>query len=60
MEGGNYTVYVREGSCCAMPSNVRFIDNLFGRTYRYGLLSTDGPITWENNRWADNNEIIPQ
>ncbi len=57
LNGGNYTVYVRDGGY-GMPSNISFIGNRFGPSRTYGLTSFDGPVTWENNTWADTGEII--
>jgi len=57
MNGGNYTVFVRDGGY-GMPANISFVNNRFGSTSRYGLTSLDGPVGWENNTWADTGEII--
>ncbi len=57
LNGGNYTVYVRNGGY-GMPSNISFIGNRFGPSRTYGLSSFDGPVTWENNTWADTGEVI--
>jgi len=57
MNGGNYTVYVRDGGY-GMPTNVSFVNNRFGSSSEYGLTSFDGPVTWENNTWADTGEVI--
>jgi hypothetical protein len=54
LNGGNYTIYsIQIGSC-------RVTNNLFGRDYRFGLLSADGSVTWTNNRWIDTGATIPK
>jgi hypothetical protein len=57
MNGGNYTVYVRDGGH-GMPTNISFIGNRFGPSRTYGLTSFDGPVKWENNTWAETGEVI--
>src|SRR5690606_5175736 len=43
MNGGNYTIYVRHNlPHHPTPTNVRILDNRFGRDYQYGLYSLDG------------------
>ncbi len=51
MNGGNYTIFVRDGGH-GMPQNIRFIGNRFGESRVYGMTSTDGPIVWDDNTWA--------
>ena len=57
MNGGNYTVFVRDGGN-GVPSNITFSGNRFGTSHRYGLSSLDGPVNWENNTWAETGELI--
>jgi len=57
LNGGNYTVYVKNGGY-GNPQNVAFVDNRIGPDRRYGLVSQHGPIIWENNTWADTGEVI--
>jgi hypothetical protein len=51
--GGNFTVYSRAGTSYPAPTNVRILNNRFGRDYRYGLYSIDGTIQRSGNVWAD-------
>lgn len=55
LNGGNYTVYVRDGGF-GMPTNVRFENNRIGPDRMFGLLSADGTVTWVNNVWDDTGE----
>jgi hypothetical protein len=57
LNGGNYTVYVRDGGY-GMPSNITFTNNRIGPNRAYGILSIDGPIVWENNVLASTGELI--
>ncbi len=57
LNGGNYTVYVKDGGN-GVPKNVQIINNRFGPDRRYGFLSQHGPVVWENNTWADTGEVI--
>mgnify|MGYP001818056120 CR=1 FL=1 len=57
LNGGNYTVYVKDGGN-GVPQNVQIINNRFGPDRRYGFLSQHGPVVWENNTWADTGEVI--
>jgi len=59
MNGGNYTIYLRNGGH-GVPSDVRFEGNTFGPDRRYGLMVADGPYTWTNNTWASNGQVISQ
>ena len=59
MNGGNYTIYLRDGGH-GVPSNVKFEGNSFGPDRRYGLMVADGPYTWTNNTWASNGAVISQ
>jgi len=54
MEGGNYTVYLRDRGF-GSPTNVRMHGNTFGTDYRFGPLSLDNSPTTsiDNNKWAD-------
>ena len=56
MNGGNYTVYVMDDS-----GNVKVTNNWFGRDFRYGpkRVNATGTVTWSNNRFWDNNALIP-
>jgi len=59
MNGGNYTVFVRDGGH-GFPQNVTFTGNRFGGTNRYGIASIQGPVTWQDNTLADTGEVIDQ
>ena len=50
LNGGNYMVFVRKGGH-GMPSNVSFKGNRIGSNFKFGVASTDGAVTWENNVW---------
>jgi hypothetical protein len=52
LNGGNFTVYVRNGGH-GNPTNVRLLNNRFGRDYRFGLFSLDGSVQQQNNIWHD-------
>jgi hypothetical protein len=52
LNGGAFTIYSRDQGH-GPPTNVTVRGNSFGRDYLYGILSDDGPVTWENNIWAD-------
>ncbi|MDJ0791804.1 MAG: S-layer homology domain-containing protein [Acidimicrobiia bacterium] len=51
MNGGNYTIFVKDGGY-GMPKNVKFESNRFGPDRRYGLVAKNGSIGWSNNTWA--------
>jgi hypothetical protein len=58
LDGGSYTVYVDDQGY-GTPTNVRILDNAFGRNYTYGLMSIDpGDTVVEGNYWADTEEPI--
>jgi hypothetical protein len=57
MNGGNYTIFVRDGGK-GMPQNIQFTGNRFGETYRYGYTSIDGGTVWENNTVAETGAVI--
>lgn len=48
LNGGNYTVFVRDGGN-GMPTNILFTDNRIGPDRTYGIVSDDGPFGWQNN-----------
>lgn len=50
LNGGNYVIFVRDGGN-GMPSNVAFRNNRIGSNFKFGVLSTDGSIGWQNNVW---------
>lgn len=54
LNGGNYTIY------CS-GTNLRILNNRFGRDYRYGIRSqcSNGNTQWTGNVWDDNGESIP-
>jgi hypothetical protein len=57
LNGGNYTVYVRDGGY-GMPTGVRFENNRIGPNRTFGLISTDGPIVWTDNVWDATGEPV--
>ncbi|MGI9641698.1 MAG: right-handed parallel beta-helix repeat-containing protein [Acidimicrobiia bacterium] len=50
LNGGNYVVFSRQGQY-GTPSNVTFKNNRIGSNFKFGVLSYDGSITWQNNVW---------
>jgi hypothetical protein len=53
LNGGNYTIQIRDSGNGA-PTNVRILNNRFGRDYRYGLIKVNGgPHTISGNVWDD-------
>lgn len=57
LNGGNYTVYVRDGGN-GMPTNIEFSNNQIGVDNNYGIVSTDGPFSWEGNSLAATGQFI--
>lgn len=57
LNGGNYTIFDRDGGN-GVPQGVRITNNLFGRDFHYGLVSSDGGMDWQGNHWADTGELI--
>lgn len=57
LNGGNYTVFVRDGGN-GMPTNVAFTNNQVGDDRNYGVVSTDGPLTWEGNSLTATGQVI--
>lgn len=69
--GGGYCVYAggeSKGNAARPSSNVRFLDNTFGKS-QYAKCGYYGPVTaydasgsgnqWVNNRWADGGTVPP-
>jgi hypothetical protein len=58
LNGGNYTLFFRsndEGD----PEDILIRNNLVGRDYRYGIVSTDGSgVEVAENFWADTGEPV--
>ena len=57
LNGGNYTVYF-DAKDYGNPTNVRVINNRFGRDYRYGPWRADGDPWVEGNIWDDTEELM--
>ena len=55
--GGNYSVYVREGDY-GCPSQVAVSNNHFGRDFRFGLMSSDCGQYSCGNTWDDNGQPV--
>lgn len=54
-----YHVYSVSGGY-GTPSNVRFLNNRFGRTFGFGPCTFNAPApVWTGNVWDDNDEAIP-
>jgi hypothetical protein len=51
--GGNFTVYVRSAGSYGPPTNIRILNNRFGRDYHYGLYSVEGNPVIQGNVWDD-------
>ncbi len=59
LTGGNYTLYITDkGQGHGPPSNVRVINNRFGRGHRYGVIDMHGYVHLEGNRWDDTGELM--
>lgn len=59
LNGGNYTIYIRDkGTGYGPPTNVRVLNNRFGRDYQYGVLSVDGAPIVAGNVWDDSGELM--
>lgn len=60
LDGGNWILMVDPGSNYPAPTNVRILNNAFGRNFRGGPLLRDDAagITWEGNVWADTGESL--
>lgn len=57
LNGGNYTVFVRDGGN-GMPTNIEFSNNQVGTDRNYGVVSTDGPFSWEGNILTSTGQVI--
>jgi hypothetical protein len=58
LNGGNYTLFFRDKEH-GEPEDVVIKDNMIGRDYRYGLISSDGEgIELGQNYWSDTGESI--
>jgi hypothetical protein len=53
INGGIYVIFVRNGGY-GMPAGVKIANNRFGPDRKYGLLSSDGAVSWYNNVWDGN------
>ena len=60
LNGGNYTIYSRTANGNGAPTNVRVINNRFGRDYRYAIYSFDGPVSTSGNVWDDDDSPVPE
>jgi len=59
LNGGNYTIMLKVVKFGG-PTNVRIVNNRFGRSYQYGLLRLSGvPVKLEGNVWDDTGELVP-
>lgn len=60
LSGGGYTVFSRIGNYSASiaPTNVRILNNSFGKSYVYGLFSIDGSALCSGNTWASDDSSI--
>ncbi len=60
LTGGNFTLYITDkGAGHGPPTNVRVLNNRFGREYRYGVLDMFGFVHIQGNRWDDTGELMP-
>lgn len=50
LNGGNFVIFVRRGAY-GLPSNVTLKNNRIGSNFKFGVLSADGSVGWENNVW---------
>jgi Right handed beta helix region len=61
LNGGNYTVYVRDGGRGnGTPTGVSVTDNHFGGADVFGLLSADGSVAWSGNVADSSGQAISQ
>ncbi len=59
LTGGNFTLYITDkGNGYGPPTNVRVLNNRFGREYRYGVLDNFGYVHLQGNRWDDTDELM--
>jgi hypothetical protein len=59
LTGGNFTLYITDkGAGHGPPTNVRVLNNRFGREFRYGVLDMFGYVHIEGNRWDDTGELM--
>lgn len=59
IDGGGYSVQIRDkGNGFGDPTNVRIINNKFGRDYQFGLWLTDGDVVFSGNIWEDTEELV--
>ncbi len=57
LNGGNYTLFLTNDAYGPM-TNVRLIDNRFGRGYRYGILYSDISAVISGNVWDDTGALM--
>ncbi|MCP3919068.1 MAG: hypothetical protein GY711_26290 [bacterium] len=59
VNGGNFTVYLKDkGVGYGDPTNCTLLNNRFGLDYRFGVLSTTGPVHIEGNVWDGTGELM--
>jgi len=58
LDGGNFTLYIGYGTT---NPNATIINNRFGRSYQYGLLSANpkAGVVWSGNVWDDTGLVTP-
>ena len=60
MNGGGFTVWsLGLSSPFGVPTNVRLLNNHFGRNYMYNLLNLQGSVQRSGNVWSDTLQPIP-
>ena len=65
IDGGNYSIFVENKWTTnnnlpnyGDPTNVRILNNRFGRNYRFGPLRATSYATVQGNRWDDNDQLM--
>ena len=59
LNGGNYIIYSRDANKgSGAPTGVQITNNFLGHDYAYNVLSADGTVVWQNNRWEDTNLLV--
>ncbi|MCP3919678.1 MAG: LamG domain-containing protein [bacterium] len=55
---GNYTIYTGAAGGATTPTNVRILNNRWGRDFRYGPISLESPTVISGNVWDDTGELM--
>lgn len=59
LNGGGFCVQIRDkGNGYGPPTDVRILNNQFGRDFQFGAWVFDGPVTRHGNVWQDTGEPL--